>query len=126
GGLFFSFLIIVGLRSDWLMVQERTWWNKQHSNYLIPIADIINHAEQPYLISAAGMGTNLVLSHLIKPDTPIRILDGQPLEALPTSASNIYLLNPPAKLLLDLKEKGLCKMAPQDKDGHLWRLETVK
>lgn len=126
GGLFFSFLIIVGLRSDWLMVQERTWWNKQHSNYLIPIADIINHAEQPYLISAAAMGTNLVLSHLIKPDTPIRILAGQPLEALPTAASNIYLLNPPAKLLLDLKEKGLCKMAPQDKNGHLWRLETVK
>lgn len=122
------FLFVAG-RSDWLMLHEKTWWNKEHSNYLIPIAETINNAKAPYLYSAAGVGTMLVMSHLLKPEIPITLLSVKPLEKLSAEskgASDIFLLNPTPKLLLDLKSKNIGNLTSQDPAGHFWKIEAIK
>jgi len=124
GAVFFAMLWIIGLRSDWLMLQETTWWNKEHSNYLMPLAGKINKAQKPYLYSAAGVGTMLVLSHLLKPEIPVQLLDRK-IESLPAGASDIFLLNPPPDLIISLRSRNICKMAPLDPMGRLWKLEPT-
>lgn len=114
----------IAIRSDWLMLNEKTWWNKEHSNYLIPIAETINKAKNPYLFSQAGVGTMLVMSHLLRPEIPVTLLSVQHLDKLPTDASDIYLLNPTPQFLLQLKAKNICNMTVQDSIGHLWKLEA--
>lgn len=127
GIVLLSIFLFVAGRSDWLMLHEKTWWNKEHSNYLIPIAETINNTENAYLYSAAGVGTMLVMSHLLKPEIPITLLSVQPLKqfsAAAKTAGDIFLLNPTPKLLLDLKLIG--NLTPQDPAGHLWKIEPTK
>ena len=62
-----AIVLFVGLFSSGLIVQSSSWWNKMINNNLPQIAQIINQADHPLVISDTGLGDLLSLSHYLDP-----------------------------------------------------------
>lgn len=50
-------------------LQASTWWQKVHNQEIPAVAEILNQANRPLLVSDAETGDLLALSHWLKPDT---------------------------------------------------------
>jgi uncharacterized membrane protein len=62
-----AIVLFVGLFSCGLIVQSGSWWNKMISNNNPHIAQLINQADRPLLISDTGLGDLLSLTHYLDP-----------------------------------------------------------
>ncbi len=60
-----------GILSCGTSLQASTWWQKVHNQEVPAVAEIVNRASRPLLISDAETGDLLALSHLLKPDVEL-------------------------------------------------------
>jgi len=68
-----AIILMAGILSSGLIVQSDTWWNKTISNNNPAIAQIINRAERPLVISDTGLGDLLSLSHYLNPKVDLLV-----------------------------------------------------
>ncbi|MBW4658000.1 MAG: glycosyltransferase family 39 protein [Drouetiella hepatica Uher 2000/2452] len=68
-----AIMLIAGILSCGLIVQSSTWWNKGISNNNPAIAQIINQAKNPLVISDTGLGDLLSLTHYLKPEVDLLV-----------------------------------------------------
>ncbi|MBD2429905.1 MULTISPECIES: glycosyltransferase family 39 protein [Fischerella] len=101
-------LIIVGLFSDTLYSQSYTWWSKFSGNNHLEIANIINQAPRPLLISSDA-GNNsisiLTLSSLVEQNVLFLLVQGNNIPKFSKNYSNIFLLNPSDTLRKRIEKK---------------------
>lgn len=98
-------LIAGSILSCSIAAKAPLWWNKGHSRENLAVAQILNHAAHPVLVSDSSTGTLLSLSHLLKPTVQILIQpycltcqiplakDASALQNLPPFA-DIFFFNP--------------------------------
>jgi uncharacterized membrane protein len=100
-------IISGGLASCLMISNSQTWWTKDKSQYNFEIAEIINNAETPLLISdtsSLNAGDILSLSHLLDEHVQLMLLT-QRLTPPPIADrfSNIFLFNPSNQLQAHLE-----------------------
>ncbi len=80
--------------------QSQLWWNKGigRSAYYIPVAELINYAEQPLVISDRHPIDVLGLSHRLHPDVMFQLIERPQQLTVATGFSSIFLLNPSQRL----------------------------
>jgi uncharacterized membrane protein len=103
-----GFVCCVGIISCGASAQASTWWTKVHNQEIPAVAEIVNQAERPLLVSDAETGDLLALSHWLKPDTEILIqprcytchsevaetLNADFLQQIPVGYSDVFLYHP--------------------------------
>ncbi len=116
------FLLTISLLCSWKMVQAPTWWNKYSSYYNAQVAEIINQAPQPLIISnAKRISRSTSLSYQIKDDAKFLLLDKQDvLPDLPLDYS-VFLFRPYPEFLQRQIDSGL-QIKPVFPQGHLYKL----
>jgi uncharacterized membrane protein len=62
-----AIVLFIGLFSCGLIVQSDSWWNKMIGNNNPHIAQLINQADHPLVISDTGLGDLLSLTHYLDP-----------------------------------------------------------
>jgi uncharacterized membrane protein len=90
-------VIICGLVSSLASSQADTWWSKVVSYGNPQVANIINQAERPLLISDSqgiNYGNIFSLSYLVQPKVRFLLLNEQNIPEIPENFTDIYLLNP--------------------------------
>jgi len=101
-------LIIVGLFSDILYSQSYTWWSKFSGNNHLEIANIINQAPRPLLISNDADNNSisiLTLSSLVEQKVRFLLVQGNNIPKFSKNYSNIFLLNPSDTLRKRIEKK---------------------
>ncbi|QLE43894.1 hypothetical protein FD723_27935 [Nostoc sp. C052] len=92
-----ALVIICGLISFKVSSQAETWWNKG-MNYGNPqVAQIINQANRPLLISDAlgnNYGNVFSLSYLLEPKVRFLLVNNQKTPKIPNGFTDVFLLNP--------------------------------
>ncbi|MBN3958966.1 glycosyltransferase family 39 protein [Nostoc sp. NMS8] len=90
-------VIICGLISFKVSSQAETWWNKG-MNYGNPqVAQIINQANRPLLISDSlsnNYGDVFSLSYLLEPKVRFLLVNNQKTPKIPNGFTDVFLLNP--------------------------------
>jgi uncharacterized membrane protein len=83
-----------------VMSQSQLWWNKGigRSAYYIPVAELINYAEQPLVISDRHPIDVLGLSHRLHPDVMFQLIEHPKQLTVAKGFSSIFLLNPSQRL----------------------------
>lgn len=83
-----------------VMSQSQLWWNKSigRSAYYIPVAELINYAEQPLVISDRHPIDVLGLSHRLHPDVMFQLIEYPKQLTVAKGFSSIFLLNPSQRL----------------------------
>lgn len=71
GNLILGFVLLCGIISSSLIVQAPTWWVKSHNREMPAIAQTIQAAQNPLVISDAELGDLLSLSHALDPTIPV-------------------------------------------------------
>lgn len=124
--LFMLTLISVGVLSCAISSQAETWWNKLYSNSNPPIAQIVNQATQPLLLSKAAVGSVLSLSYLLEPNVQLQLVFEPNTLRIPDSFSNIFLFDPfkgSRKLRFQIEKEQNYKTEPVYQGMHwLWKL----
>ena len=142
-----AIVFFVGLFSSGLIVQSSTWWNKMISNNNPHIAQIINQADHPLVISDTGLGDLFSLTHYLDPkvhllvrpycytacqvDPAYRDLEFFPyLPPIPAGYSDVFLFyarpQPPwKKRLAKAKYYPLNVLAQKDEEW-LWKVRLRK
>ncbi|HBE18998.1 MAG TPA: hypothetical protein DEG17_15170 [Cyanobacteria bacterium UBA11149] len=133
-------LLSCGILSCAANSQAEVWWNK-HLNFSNPaVADIVNQAPNPILISDAQMPYFLTLSYILDPKVKLMIqprcytcnlnskISFQPyIPQIPDGFTDIFLFKPkPSPEWLDeLKKQQLYKpeLVYSNPDDWLWKLE---
>ncbi len=90
-------LVSGALVSDVAIVRADTWWNKLVGYHNPEVAQIVNAAPRPLVITTLGdinPGEILSLSYLFDDRVRLLLLGGGPLPELPKGYSDIFVLNP--------------------------------
>lgn len=127
GEAVFFALIVAGVISCGLATQAETWWNKSVSADNPAIAQILNQANHPLLISDAygiNPGNLISLSYQLHPHVLLLLLpevSSKPMiPALPRGVQEIFLLNLPAPFRTQLATQYQRRLTPVI--GDLWQL----
>lgn len=93
------FLVASGIGCA-VMSQSQLWWNKGigRSAYYIPVAELINYAKQPLVISDRHPIDVLGLSHRLHPDVMFQLVERPQQLTVAKGFSSIFLLNPSQRL----------------------------
>ena len=140
-----AIVLFMGLFSSKLIADSSSWWNKMINNNNPHIAQIINQADRPLLISDTGLGDLLSLSHYLDPkvhlllrpycytacqvDPAYRELELFPyLPPIPSGYSDVFIYyarpQPPwKKRLAKAKYPPLTVLANKDEEW-LWKVKT--
>ncbi len=92
-----ALVIICGLISSRVSSQAETWWNKGMSYGNPQVAQIINQANRPLLISDAlgnNYGNVFSLSYLLEPKVRFLLVNNQKIPQIPDVFVDVFLLNP--------------------------------
>ncbi|MBW4451233.1 MAG: glycosyltransferase family 39 protein [Nostoc indistinguendum CM1-VF10] len=92
-----ALVIICGLISSRVSSQAETWWNKGMSYGNPQVAQIINQATRPLLISDAlgnNYGNVFSLSYLLEPKVRFLLVNNQKIPQIPDVFADLFLLNP--------------------------------
>ncbi|MDB9373154.1 glycosyltransferase family 39 protein [Nodularia sphaerocarpa] len=90
-------IIVCGLVSSRVSYEAETWWNQGISYGNPQVAEIINQAESPLLISDAegiNYGNVFSLSYLVQPKVRFQLVKAQDIPDIPAGFTDIFLLNP--------------------------------
>ncbi|MHC5857017.1 glycosyltransferase family 39 protein [Nostoc sp.] len=90
-------VIICGLISFKVSSQAETWWNKGMNDGNPQVAQIINRATRPLLISDAlgnNYGNVFSLSYLLEPKVRFLLVNNQKTPKIPNGFTDVFLLNP--------------------------------
>jgi uncharacterized membrane protein len=131
GRVMTALLVTVGIISCGLNAQSQTAWSKVINYHLPEVAETINAAPQPLLISDAfgvNFGNVLALSYLLDPQVQL-LLIGSPdiyhVPQLPAGFGSVFVLNPSDAFRQRLEAQENQPLQLQFNDAHLflWQLE---
>ncbi|WP_449417478.1 glycosyltransferase family 39 protein [Phormidium nigroviride] len=114
-------LISGGVLSCAISSQSETWWNKYSSYYNPQVANIINQATQPLIVSSNAIRLTS-LSYLLENKVKLQVVPGENLPKIPDGFSEIFLFYPSKKLQLNLEKDDNYKLDSVYPNGNLWRL----
>ncbi|MDB9514257.1 glycosyltransferase family 39 protein [Kamptonema animale CS-326] len=114
-------LISGGVFSCAISSQSETWWNKYSSYYNPQVANIINQATQPLIVSSNAIRLTS-LSYLLENKVKLQVVPGENLPKIPDGFSEIFLFYPSKKLQLNLEKDEKYKLDSVYPNGNLWRL----
>lgn len=114
-------LISGGVFSCAISSQSETWWNKYSSYYNPQVANIINQATQPLIVSSNAIRLTS-LSYLLENKVKLQVVPGENLPKIPDGFSEIFLFYPSKKLQLNLEKDDNYKLDSVYPNGNLWRL----
>ncbi len=141
------FLVTLGLLSCGSIVRAEDWWVKQYSSCNPDIAQLVNRAAKPLVISDGNgvrtfdhaMSNVVSLARLVKPETQFQVfLEKQLPESIPIADgfSDRFLLTPSKALLSKLEAQYPGKLHPEvtgSDNGYrngqnycLWRLPATE
>lgn len=133
-------LLSAGIMSCVLITQSDRWWSKMVSNNNREVAQLVNRAERPLIISDASSGDLFSLSHYLDPKVKLLVrpqcytcninrdlLDEPFLPPIPTGYSDVFYYHPRP---LELWLKQLAEKAPyqltvlsEGFDDWFWKVE---
>ena len=114
-------LISGGVLSCAISSQSESWWNKYSSYYNPQVANIINQATQPLIISSNAIRLTS-LSYLLENKVKLQVVPGENLPKITDGFSEIFLFYPSKKLQLNLEKDENYKLDSVYPNGNLWRL----
>ncbi|MBD2212114.1 glycosyltransferase family 39 protein [Nostoc linckia FACHB-104] len=118
-------LLFLGIVSCNMIATAETWWTKKPSHYHPQIAQIINKANKPLLISdnsTFNIGNLISLTYLLEPKVKLQLLTKQNIPTI-SDNSEVFLLNPARNVSSGIEKTYNYKMKPVYQPGMLWRLE---
>jgi uncharacterized membrane protein len=119
-------VVSAGIVSCAMSSQAEVWWNKGFSKYDPEVADIVNKARQPLLISDDIDSPNRVisLSYLLNPKVMFQLLVPSTIPKIPTGYSEVFLYNPSPTLRSRLEKEQNYTIEPTDRerDIGLWKI----
>ncbi|WP_375494197.1 glycosyltransferase family 39 protein [uncultured Nostoc sp.] len=124
-----ALVIICGLISFKVSSQAETWWNKD-INYGNPqVAQVINQATRPLLISDAlgnNYGNVFSLSYLLEPKVRFLLVNNQKTPKIPNGFTDVFLLNPSDTWRETIEKKYQLKTDIVYSDDYysIWKLTT--
>ena len=110
--------------------QAEIWWNMAYGYQFAPVAQIINKAKQPLVISEISgnnLGNILALSYSLKPQTKFQFLEKAPFPQIASDFSERFIYGDSDKLFEQLAQAQNLKRVPihqakQDNKTWLWKL----
>jgi uncharacterized membrane protein len=123
-------IISIEIASCTVSSQSQLWWNKYPSStkYNLAIAEIVNQAKKPLIISHGGnniTGKILSLSYLLKPEVQFQLVVKPNLVKIPDGFSDVFLYRATKALQFELEKVQNYQIKPiyQPGDVWLWRIE---
>lgn len=116
-------LLSLGVVSCAIASQAETWWNK-YSSYDNPqLAQRINQAPSPLIISGPEKASRLTsLSYELKPNVRFFLTENPNEMKIPDSVSTIFLFRPSTEFIQALETQQGYKVQPIPPLVHLWQL----
>ncbi|MGD1907456.1 MAG: glycosyltransferase family 39 protein [Leptolyngbyaceae cyanobacterium] len=127
--LTFSLLIVLGVLSCGVYSQANTWWNKALSSNYHQVAELINGAEAPLIVTDAfsyNPASMISLSYLLEPETQFlllpRVEESFTVKDLPTNVETIFLFNLPETFREQFEARYPVNFSPvfQDPWNEIW------
>lgn len=120
-------VILAGVVSCTLSSQAKVWWNKGYSQYDPEVADIINKASQPLLISDDSPNIVIALSYLLNPKGIFQLVVIPNIPRIPESFSDVFLYRASETLRSGIEKEHNYKVEPAQKNQELvlWKLTKV-
>ncbi|MGQ4647964.1 glycosyltransferase family 39 protein [Lyngbya aestuarii] len=118
-----NFLLFSGILSCVINSQMMVWWNKGpfKTRYNPQIAQIINQAEQPLLISDSSAERVLSLSYLLKPKVKLQLVVAPTMPKIPSGFSDVFLYQPSDQLRSQLEKDANLQLEKVYK-SWLWKI----
>lgn len=116
-------LLSLGVLSCAIASPAETWWNK-YSSYDNPqLAQCINQAPSPLIISGPEKASRLTsLSYELKPDVRFLLTENPNELKIPESVSTIFLFRPSAEFIQAIETQQNYKVQPIPSLDHLWQM----
>ena len=122
------FTITLSVVCSWQMIQSATWWNKYSSYYNAEVAQIINQAQSPLVISnVKRISRSTSLSHQLNKNARFLLLkESNDIPAIEdNNFTDIFLFRPYPNFLQKLQQNNAYNIEPIFAKGHLYKL-TIK
>jgi len=123
-----ALLILAGIISCTLSSQANTWWIKEISYTNPQVANFLNRANNPLIVSTNGCinnGNLLSLSYLLDPKVRLRLVDIAPLKEIPQNSGDTFIYGdctePVRDSITKNKNYKLEPILP-----YLWQLKSEK
>ncbi|HEY9661038.1 MAG TPA: hypothetical protein V6C65_21505, partial [Allocoleopsis sp.] len=128
-------LLVGGVATCAVNSQTEITWNKEiaKTSYFIPVADLINQAENPLVISDGEIIDTVAFSYRLRPDIKLQLMREKfipQFRQVPRRFDTAFLLSPSEKLRAQLIAKNYDliplyqdQYAPAAKRDRLWRVE---
>ncbi|MDH6098896.1 glycosyltransferase family 39 protein [Anabaenopsis sp. FSS-46] len=124
-------IIVLGMVSCRVRYEGETWWNKGISYGNPEVAEILNEAQKPLLISNS-QGINYVtvfsLSYLVTPQVRFQLINGEDIPNIPDGFKDIFLLNPSDtwRREIETRYKSTANVVYRDNYHFLWKLTHLR
>lgn len=122
-------LIFIGVVSGAISSQAEASWSKNKSitKHYPKIAQVINQAESPLVVSDVTATSILSLSYLLKPNVKFQLVLQPNLLHIPENFSDVFLFDTSDALLQKFQQKTDAKLevVAGNKDAKLWKLMPV-
>ncbi|GAX37134.1 glycosyltransferase family 39 protein [Nodularia sp. NIES-3585] len=124
-------LIVCGLVSSRVSYESETWWNQGISSGNSQVAQIINQAEKPLLISNSegiNYGNVFSLSYIVQPKVRFQLVNGQDIPIIPNGFTDVFFLNPADtwRRELETRYKSITNVVYGNNDYLLWKFERLR
>jgi uncharacterized membrane protein len=119
------FILSLGIISNAVQSIHAVWWNKSYakSRYLPQIADIINQANNPLIITDEEPGRVLSLSHRLNSTVSLQLIPRGSVPTIPQSDNiQIFLFRPSDQLKNNLEKNSNIQVNKAYKKGWIWQV----
>lgn len=119
------FLLSLGIISNAVQSIYPVWWNKSYakSRYLPQIAEIINQANNPLIITDEEPGRVLSLSHRLNPTVSLQLVSPDLIPTVPQPNYNqIFIFRPSEFLKETLETRNNIQLEKAYKKGWIWQV----
>lgn len=118
----------LGLVAGGLYTRAPAWWNKGISYHNEAIAEQINQAADPLVLSFAGanaLGDTISLSYHLNPGVPLRLVRDPEHYQVPEEPADIFLFKPNPDIATNLAERYTLISVPEKGSIGLYRIQPV-
>lgn len=111
-----------------LSAQAQVWWNKgpDRTKYNPQVAEIVNQASQPLLISDTDLDIIQSLSYLLDPQVRLQLVAAPHIPKIADGFSDVFLYRPSLSLRSEITQKQGYKIEPAYSGGHAWLWKVIK
>ncbi|MGJ3247690.1 MAG: glycosyltransferase family 39 protein [Elainellaceae cyanobacterium] len=118
-------VLCVGVVSCLISSQEQAWWNKYNNQENIPIAQVINQASNPLIISDKSPANFISLSYSLKADVRLKGMnpaDEMNMATRLNGVDSIFLVNPSRDLKRKFQQNYELEQVYKGRYQQLWKL----